>query len=817
MNSHWLTRLASIACLAPLLLGLPSEVRGQNLLVNPSFDQNTTGWTGRGSESLTRTSAAHTGSAAALVTGRTADWHGISQSILGKVQPGAEYLCSAWVRVNSSNPEPFVLTIETQSEDGTHSLTVAEQTSRGTGWAYLSGTFGLAVTGALQSAVLSLAGPAGGVDFMADDLMLIPLSGLRSLASGVRLGGVMGYTTLRDEPVFARVTGRDYDIAGTENALKFSDIHPAAATYSFTAADAIVNAAMTNGQNARGHTLIWHEALPAWLTGGAYTPAQLQTILFGHIDTLVGRYKDKVFCWDVVNEAFNTDGTLRDTFWHNQPGFGYAGQGTKYLEEVFKRARLSDADAQLFYNDWGIETLNAKSAAVYAMAQDFKNRGVPLDGIGFQMHVPLGQPNLDSWRANLQRFQSLGLKLQITEMDVRIPIDSNGVATAAALAAQADAYFNVVGAATAFPNLEAVQTWGFTDLHSWIPGFYPGFGAALPLDRKFNRKPAWWALHDVLANQAEFLPVTDLSAGTSQLLLTNTVFSAGRARQLLATGPNSFLTLAVDVPYPGPYNVRIGVRKNNASGQFQLAAQPLAGGTPGPIGTTQDTYAATASYVELNLGTSTFDTAGSYGFRFLVTGKSASSIGYQLVLDYLRLVPTGTDGNQAPTVAGTANVVLQKSGTRVFVPFRIADRETVESALTLTVTSSNTTLLPNFNVLVLGAGRDRVLSLTPVTNRFGSSTVTMTLMDADGKATTNRFNVLVNPAPVLAIGDKDGHIELNWPSNATLWHLEATPALVFPGSSGLWERIATAPAYTNGSWSILMPKSGASSFFRLAQ
>jgi endo-1,4-beta-xylanase len=805
----------TIAICAVLLLARAGPAQAQNLLNNPGFEQNPILWTPRGPELLTRTNTAHTGSAAILVSQRSADWQGISQSLLGKVRPGVNYFCSAWARVNSTNPQPLTLSIELQSEDGPHSFPVAERAGAGAFWYYLSGTFTLSVTGALQKAVLCLSGPASGVDFLADDLVVIPSSGLRALPGGAWFGGIMSYPTFPNEPIFARVTGRDYDIAGTENALKFQDIHPGVTTYSFTAADTIVNAAMTNGQNARGHTLVWHSAIPGWVTGGGYTPTQLQSILFSHIDTVVGRYKDKLFCWDVVNEAFEQDGTMRNAFWYNQPGFGYAGQGTKYLEEVFKRARSADADAELFYNDWGTETINPKSSAVYAMAQDFKNRGVPLDGIGFQMHVPLGEPNISSWRSNLQRFNDLGMKLHITEMDVRIPVDTNGVASTANLDAQADVYFNVIGTALAFPNLKVVQTWGFSDLHSWIPGFFPGFGAALPLDRKFNRKPAWWALHDVLANQAEFLPVTDISVGDSQLQLTNTFFSAGRARQLVANTASAFITLAIEIPYVGPYNVRVGVRKSNVGGQFQLAARPSVGSTFSPIGSAQDTYAAATSYVELNLGTATFATNGSYGFRFLVTGKSVSSGGYNLVLDYLRLIPTGTDGIQSPSVSGLADSVMQNYGAPLFIPFQISDRETVESALTMTVTSSNTTLLPNGNVVVLGAGQNRVLSLTPVTNQFGTSSLTTIVVDADGLATTNRFNLVVTPpSPLLGIGRRGDDIELNWPSNAVLWHLESTPTIFSVAS---WEPVMSVPTFTNGFWSVVVPKTGTNLFFRLAQ
>lgn len=314
--------------------------RGPNLLDNAGFEQGTNRWTAKGS-ALLRTNAAHTGGSAILAAQRASAADGISQSLLGKMQPGVKYFCSAWARVNSTNAEPLTLSIEFEDAAGSHSLTLAQRTGSSAAWTYLSGNSTLSPTGPLRAIALSVSGPAGGVDFFADDLVVIPWSGLRSLPAGVWSGGIMGPTTLQNEKTFAAVTGREYDVAGTENALKFADIHPGSNTYSFAGADAVVDAAMVNGQNARGHTLVWHSAVPAWITNGGYTSAQLQDILFTHINTVVGRYKDKLFCWDAVNEALNTDGTMRSTIWYDQPGIGYAGQGTKYIEEVFKRARAA--------------------------------------------------------------------------------------------------------------------------------------------------------------------------------------------------------------------------------------------------------------------------------------------------------------------------------------------------------------------------------------------------------------------------------------------------------------------------------------------
>jgi len=279
------------------------------------------------------------------------------------------------------------------------------------------------------------------------------------------------------------------------------------------------------------------------------------------------------------------------------------------------------------------------------MAADFKSRGVPMDGIGFQMHIA-GTPDLSSRRANFQRLNDLGLNLHITELDVRVPVDGNGNATAWALAPQADTYFNVLGTALAYPRFRVLQTWNFTDRYLWVPGFFTGYGVALPLDANLNRKPAWWALRDALANQGESLAVTT-SAGTSSGISYTTLFSAGAARQFYANAANDAMTLTADVPYPGEYNVRVGIQKNHWSGQFQLAVTRSPGGAFVNVAGVRDTYAGSTSYAKLNLGNFTFTGAGANSFRFTIAGKNGSASDYDIVVDYLRLVPTGADRNQA--------------------------------------------------------------------------------------------------------------------------------------------------------------------------
>ena len=303
------------------------------------------------------------------------------------------------------------------------------------------------------------------------------------------------------ETNYATVLGAEFSQLQAENEMKFGIIHPRPDTdpnpYDFTGGDALVAFAQSHSMVVRGHTLVWHNQVPAWVTGGNFTAPQLSTILQGHISTVVGHYASKLYAWDVINEAFNDDGTMRDTIWYDHPGIGYAGQGTQYIEQALRWAHAADPNAKLFYNDYSAETVNAKSDAIYAMAKDFKNRGVPLDGIGFQTHVDLTFDNastLASYASNLQRFAALGLDLLITELDIRL---SDG--SSASLNAQAKLYGELAAMCVQQPNCKLFQTWGFTDKYSWIPSFYPGQGWALLWDASYQKKPAYAAVHDALA------------------------------------------------------------------------------------------------------------------------------------------------------------------------------------------------------------------------------------------------------------------------------------------------------------------------------
>ena len=308
--------------------------------------------------------------------------------------------------------------------------------------------------------------------------------------------GAAAYSPYLSDSNYAAILGSEFSQLQAENEMKFGLIHPGVSTYDFTGGDALVSFAQGHTMVVRGHTLVWHNQVPTWVTSGNYTSLQLPAILQDHVTTVMGHYAGKVYAWDVVNEAFNDDGTMRDTIWYDQPGIGFAGMGTKYIEQALNWAHAADPNAKLFYNDYNAEPIDAKSDAIYTMAQDFKNRGVPLDGIGFQLHIDLTFDNpttLASLTSDLQRFAALGLDLHITELDIRLQDSS-----AASLAAQAKLYGEIATICVQQPSCRVFQTWGFTDKYSWIPNAFLGWGWALPFDANYQEKPAYTSIKNAL-------------------------------------------------------------------------------------------------------------------------------------------------------------------------------------------------------------------------------------------------------------------------------------------------------------------------------
>jgi endo-1,4-beta-xylanase len=349
----------------------------------------------------------------------------------------------------------------------------------------------------------------------------------QSLREAARSSGMLVGTAVRpaqlSEAAYASTLGREFNMVEPEDALKWEVVHPEPQTFDFYPADQIVDFAARHGMKVRGHTLVWHRQNPKWLTDGKFTSSELAEILEKHIKTVVGHYRGKIFAWDVVNEASDElhPGELRSTIWRDQPGIAIAAsrelrasshpacsepearsskQSYAYIERSFRWAHEADPQALLFYNEGAdTEVVSPKSDAIYAMVRDFRQRGVPIDGVGLQMHISNLHADVASISANIKRFTTLGVQVHITEMDVSLPVDANGNASPEDLQRQAGIYRQIAAICLAHRGCTAIQTWGFTDKYSWIGSHSKHtLGAALLFDRNYRAKPAYEALRNEL-------------------------------------------------------------------------------------------------------------------------------------------------------------------------------------------------------------------------------------------------------------------------------------------------------------------------------
>jgi endo-1,4-beta-xylanase len=329
--------------------------------------------------------------------------------------------------------------------------------------------------------------------------------GAAAAAGGRVFGAAVSNSHLSDSQY---VTTWDTEFTGftPENEMKWDTTEPSQNSFNFSAADTLVSHAQQHNMKIRGHTLVWHNQLPGWVSSIS-SSSTLLSVMNNHITTETTHFQGKIWYWDVVNEAFNEDGTRRSDVFQNL-------LGNSYIETAFRTAHAADPNAKLCYNDYNIEDMNgAKSQAVYAMVADFKNRGVPIDCVGFQSHFIVGQIPGD-FQATLQKFANLGIDVQITELDIRMPTP----ASTANLSQQATDYSNVVKACFAVSRCNDITVWGITDKYSWVPGTFPGQGAALLFDDNYNKKPAYNSTLTALNGAPQVTPTPTSGGGTSGVL-----------------------------------------------------------------------------------------------------------------------------------------------------------------------------------------------------------------------------------------------------------------------------------------------------------
>jgi endo-1,4-beta-xylanase len=263
-----------------------------------------------------------------------------------------------------------------------------------------------------------------------------------------------------------------------ENVMKPHRLAPSPNGYSFGPADELVRFAEANSIRVRGHTLLWHRNAPEWFFAGG-DRAEIRRRLERYITDVVTHFKGKVYAWDVVNEvASDEEGELYRT---TTPW--YTALGPDYIEFAFRAARAADPDVQLFINDYDTEDA-PKRARLLTIVRDLMKKGVPIDGVGHQVHTKVGASAKDVDEA-LKEVAALGLMNHVTELDVSVYVDPascfendtacqrdyGSAVPAAVLTAQAQLYGELFEVFRKHPTLTSVSTWGISDAHTWLSTF----------------------------------------------------------------------------------------------------------------------------------------------------------------------------------------------------------------------------------------------------------------------------------------------------------------------------------------------------------
>jgi endo-1,4-beta-xylanase len=317
------------------------------------------------------------------------------------------------------------------------------------------------------------------------DAKPLPGQPLRVLgkAKGLEIGTAVRGDDAKKIRAYRQLIAAQFSTVTPENEMKWDFIEPEQGKFEFDAADEIVDRAREASQKIRGHTLVWHFQLPGWVR--KLGPKDLRAAMEEHIDRVVGHFKSKVGVWDVVNEPISDRGGLRPSVFERRLGEGF-------IATAFRLAHAADPDAKLYLNEIGAEGINAKSNRLYSLVSGLKSQGVPIDGIGFQVHSNLtGLPG--DFVANMQRFAALGLDIAITEADVGLKLPPS----LEDLEAQARIYEQIVRSCLTV-NCKSLTFWGFSDRFSWISETQAGMGAATLLDEKFAPKPAFSAVQRAL-------------------------------------------------------------------------------------------------------------------------------------------------------------------------------------------------------------------------------------------------------------------------------------------------------------------------------
>jgi endo-1,4-beta-xylanase len=750
----------SITQLAPAP-GTPPNTAG----AAAGFETNTNeGWSPRvGNEALTVTAAdKHNGNYSLLTTGRTAAFQGPRFDVSNVMFNGSRYRISLWAKMAPGEPNS-TLRVSLQRNLGSFPAsfhTVVPNTAvTANAWVPLTIVYDVAL--ANSTLTLYVESSAGTASFYIDDFQIayvpppvvdtsIPsvyqvLAPYFPVGVAIWAGDVTG--------VHSQLLTKHFNSVTAENDMKFATLQPTEGNFNFAPADLLVNFAKANHMLIRGHTLAWHQQNPAWLfqVGGvAMTPTPENKALAlqrleNHIRAVVGRYKDDVFAWDVVNEA--VDPSQPDCLLHSSPWYQITGKD--YIDRAFQVAHEVAPNAKLYYNDFST-TNTARRACILNLVTDLKNRGIPIDGVGHQMHNNVNAPSVAAITETINLFSDLGLDNQITEMDVSVYTNSTAIYTEVPEEVLIKQGYQYRDYFQAFRQLQgkisSVTLWGQADDHTWLKTF-PINRLDLPLlfGEQLQAKHAYWGVVDpsrlpgadlalsssadsasVLSGQNVTYTVTVKNNGmdpAANVSLTTTIPPSAGFQSLVI--PAGWTCPSLAIGFNGPLTCTATSLATGASAQFKLT---VAVNCPTPDGT-EIVSSATVTSASLDPN---------------LEPNNAASVKVKV-------------SNPPPTISGLAvdkPVLRPANGKMVDVTLLYSINDNCDTGLVPTIKISSDKFanppgtFPAADWQVVDDHHIRLRAESAPNSRVGRTyTITLTVTDSSGLSTSSSVNVSVFREP----------------------------------------------------------------------
>ncbi len=638
--------------------------------LSTNFESGTKeGWASRtGTEIVdVSTADANTGGFSLLTTGRTATFQGPNFNVTNVMFNGSQYRVSLWAKL-APGQAPTQLRVSLQRNAGTLTTfhTVVGNTNvTADAWVRLTTVYNVAL--ANSSLFLYVESASGTPSFYIDDVEItfrpppvieadLP-SVFQSLADFFPVGAG-GVGALEISGVHGDLLKKHFNSITSGNDMKWDATEPTEGTFRFTNADAQLSFAQANGIIMRGHTLLWHSQIPAWVftdpvTGTAMLPSDTNKALLtqrlqNHIRGLAGHYAGKLYAWDVVNEVIDQTQTdcLRRSPWYNIIG-------PSFIDIAFQTAREVDPSAKLFINDFN-STEEPKLTCLYNLVKDLKTRGIPVDGVGHQLHDNLEFPPVQHVIDAINLFAGLGVDQQITEMDISIYTGSNNTSIANYDEIPADRFvkqgYEYRDYFQAFRKLKgkisSVTLWGLADDNSWLTSS--------------GRVNAPLLFNDQLQHKLAYLGVVD---------------------PLKLPGANIGTTVTADPsPVLSGHNVTYAITVTNA-GPDDAADLALADTVP--AGTVFQSFTAPAGWTctvpaagsggQVSCAAPTLLNGASAQFTLVVTANCVTPNG-TVITDTATAASTSLNPNPNPNNTGSVNVTVSNpapviSGLAVNRPF----------------------------------------------------------------------------------------------------------------------------------------------------